>query len=42
MTKKETSYYLHTRKNPKTGYKETVVSTKRFVKGWKLVKKIDN
>jgi hypothetical protein len=30
--------YLHVRKNPKTGFKETLNSEMRFIKGWKRVK----
>lgn len=27
--------YKHIRKNPKTGFTETIVSNMRFIKGWK-------
>lgn len=31
--------YTHVRKNPKTGFEETLVSSLSYIKGWK---RIDN
>lgn len=30
--------YTHVRKNPKTGFKETLISELSFIKGWSRIK----